>query len=221
MRIAGYASTPGLDRDGESIVQDGLDIGDFLEYGFLNYNHDNSYIVGYPDREKTRVDKNGFYLEGLLLDNDLGKRTWETALALEKSGAPRSFGFSVEGKTLKKGKDGRIEKAKIYNVAVTPTPVNPEATWEAVVKSMTSESIMNTTNASSLIPESLDKVKRWIKGVEDGEENAVKGLLHLKDSLNKSVDRESIKLYLMMFEGYEGMELEEVTDEIVEELNNL
>ena len=56
-RIKGVASTPDLDRDGEKVMQDGLDISYFLERGFFNWDHDNSKIVGYPDKENTQIQK--------------------------------------------------------------------------------------------------------------------------------------------------------------------
>ena len=55
MRIQGLASTPDLDRDNEEIVQEGLDISDFVNHGFFNLDHDNSIILGYPDKEKTHI----------------------------------------------------------------------------------------------------------------------------------------------------------------------
>lgn len=163
MRIGGYASTPDEDRQGDEILQKGLDIQDFVNFGYFNYDHDNSKILGYPDKEKCRVDGTGFYVEGLLLPGvELAKSLWETAIALKKSGAPRHLGFSVEGKILKRNALGKIIKAKVYNVAITANPVNPKATWDALVKSFTTdnediekslEAGYGDSNGSPLIPE--------------------------------------------------------------------
>ena len=46
MRIGGYASTPDEDRQGDEIIQKGLDIQDFVNYGYFNYDHDNEKILG-------------------------------------------------------------------------------------------------------------------------------------------------------------------------------
>lgn len=136
--IQGYASTPDEDRQGESLVQKGLDISDFLNFGYFNYDHDNTHILGYPTGN-TRVDDSGLWVEGELLKGvELSDRIWELALALRKSNGKRKLGFSVEGKVLER-KDNRIVKAKIYNCAITPNPVNTQATWEAVVKSFRPE----------------------------------------------------------------------------------
>lgn len=131
--IRGYASTPDKDRQGETVVQDGLDISEFVKAGFINYDHDNRYILGYPT-DNTKIDKKGFYVEGVLLDNSLANQMWDLAIELQKSHAPRRVGFSVEGRILQRN-GSRIEKAQIYNVAITTNPVNAEATWDAVVKS--------------------------------------------------------------------------------------
>lgn len=132
--IQGYASTDREDRQGESLVQKGLDISDFVDHGYLNYDHNNSIILGYPT-ENTTIDSKGLWVEGELLKGlPMADQIWDLALALKKSNAPRKLGFSVEGKvTERQGK--QVRKAKIYNCAITTNPVNVDATWEAVVKS--------------------------------------------------------------------------------------
>lgn len=132
--IQGYASTPDEDRQGESLVQKGLDISDFVNYGYLNYDHDNSKILGYPTKN-THIDSKGLWVEGELIKGiPLADEIWNLACALKKSNAPRRLGFSIEGKVIER-RGSVITKAKIYNCAITPNPVNPHATWEAVVKS--------------------------------------------------------------------------------------
>ena len=133
--IQGYASTPSQDRQGESLVQKGMDITDFVNNGYINYDHDNSIILGYPT-QNTKIDQKGLWVEAELLKGvPMADKVWDLATALKRNGAPRKLGFSVEGKVLER--DGsKILKAKIYNCAITPNPVNTEATWEAIVKSM-------------------------------------------------------------------------------------
>lgn len=135
--IRGFASTPTIDRQDESIVQKGLIIDDFINHGWFNYDHDNTKIVGYPNADGTKILPEGFWVEGELLKGvPLADSLWELAVALKKSQAPRCLGFSVEGKVLERDKvTNRILKARVFNVAITPNPVNPTATWEAVCKS--------------------------------------------------------------------------------------
>lgn len=152
--IQGYASTPSQDRQGESLVQKGMDITDFVSHGYLNYDHDNSIILGYPTGN-THIDDRGLWVEGELLKGiPMADQIWDLALALKKSGAPRKLGFSVEGKVIER-KGTTIVKAKIYNCAITPNPVNTEATWEAVVKSFTTEGMSKSLEAGyATTPES-------------------------------------------------------------------
>lgn len=180
--IRGYASTPTEDRQGESLIQKGLDISDFVSHGWLNYDHDNSILLGYPT-EATHIDENGLWVEGELLKGvPMADNLWDLAIALKKSNAPRKLGFSVEGKVLER-KGNTILKAKIYNCALTPNPVNTEATWEAIVKSFRPESDIDVTkglsagyattpetqtNGGALRRESLDSdIKRLAENLDD------------------------------------------------------
>lgn len=213
MRIGGYASTPDEDRQGDEILQKGLDIQDFVNFGYFNYDHDNSKILGYPDKDKCRVDRTGFYVEGLLLPGvELAKSLWETAIALKKSGAPRHLGFSVEGKILKRNALGKIIKAKVYNVAITANPVNPKATWDALVKSFTTdnediekslEAGYGDSNGSPLIPESLDSAFKTLSYVIGDDSEARQHMENLKKRLNQRQDitKSELILYFQLTKG--------------------
>lgn len=210
-KIKGLASTPDLDYQGEKVVQKGLDISSFLENGFLNLDHDNSRIVGYPDKDNTKITKNGLYLEGYLLDNPDGRRFWETAVALQKSGTSRRLGFSIEGQILKEDEKGQILKARVTNVAVTSTPCNANATWNAVVKSMTA----CTTSDTALLKESLENGKIYYQKALDGDREVLDTLKTFKNKLNKSENEDDVKLYLMMFKGLYGAEMEDKVHKII------
>ena len=203
MRIGGYASTPDEDRQGDEILQKGLDIQDFVDFGYFNYDHDNSKILGYT----------GFYVEGLLLPGvELAKSLWETAIALKKSGAPRHLGFSVEGKILKRNALGKIIKAKVYNVAITANPVNPKATWDALVKSFTTdnediekslEAGYGDSNGSPLIPESLDSAFKTLSYVIGDDTEARQHMENLKKRLSQRQDitKSELILYFQLTKG--------------------
>lgn len=214
MRIAGFASTSHKDREDDEVMQKGLDISDFVNYGYLNLDHDNSYILGYPDKEKTKVTAKGFWVEGILLKGvPQAERLYQTAVALRKSNAPRKLGFSVEGKTLERDALGRIVKAKIYNVAVTANPVNPEATWDVLVKSFAHKDndlgkameagygveIGQPSNGSALIPESLDSALRDLSYVI-GNDNAMDEFKRRLDGRGDLSDNELI-LYFQVTKG--------------------
>lgn len=227
MRIAGYGSTSSPDRDDDEIIQKGLDISDFVNFGFFNLDHDNTYILGYPDKEKTRIDKKGFWIEGILLkDVPEARRFYTTALALKKANAPRKLGFSVEGKTLARDALGRITKAKIYNVAITANPVNPEATWDVLVKSFTDNkpiskameaghgfSIDAPSNGSVLIPESLESDLRNLSYIINNPE----ALAAFKDKMNEhEISDEELILYYQITRGLSKVDAEALVNKIKE-----
>lgn len=217
-RIRGYASNSFKDRQDESILQSGLDISNFVNHGWFNYDHDNSIILGYPDKSKTKIDSKGLYVEGTLLRGvDIADRMWETAVALQKSNAPRRLGFSVEGKILQKSETGKILKALIYNCAITANPVNPTATWEAVIKSFTEDNfdiskaceagyefnMDEENNGSCLKRESLDTSLKALSTLCDDSDEAKEKRNLLKDQLliNKSLSVNEAILFLQVSSG--------------------
>jgi hypothetical protein len=140
-RIGGFVTTAKLDKQGESLVQDGLNFDPFLKSGWFNDNHnrDTDAIVGYPDKAELMVKggKRGWWVEGYLLEGQSrADRIWETAVALQKSN--RRLGFSVEGKITKRsGNSGTtIAAADIKNVAITNCPVNDDTALEVLAKSL-------------------------------------------------------------------------------------
>ena len=136
-RIGGYASTSTEDREGESLVQKGLDFSEFLSHGWFNDNHEKgtSGVIGYPTKVEFHKG-HGWYVEGYLLKGmKKADEIWEIAKALKKSKSSRKLGFSVEGKIVER-KNQKIIKAVIRNIAVTHVPINPECTLEVLSKAM-------------------------------------------------------------------------------------
>lgn len=231
MRIRGFASTPDKDRQDDEILQNGLDISNFVDYGWFNYDHDNSKILGYPDKATTRISKDGFYVEGNLLSSvPLARELWEVAVGLAQSKAPRRLGFSVEGKTLAKDSKGRITKAMVYNVAITPNPVNPKATWEALVKSFTDPDYMGkameagynsdigaVNSGSCLKTESLEAAFKTLARTVGGDEEASKSLSFLKETLglSKSMDKNEMVLYLQLTKGLSRIESINIVENLI------
>jgi hypothetical protein len=213
--IRGYASTEHEDRQGESMVQKGLDISDFINHGYFNYDHDNSIILGYP-LSTCKVDDHGFWVEGELLKGiKLADRIWDLAVALKKSNAPRKVGFSVEGKVMER--DGsRIVKAKIYNVAITTNPVNTNCSWEAVAKSFNAvkdtykvnkaleagyeANPLDMEGGATFRKESLEEDIHNLSYVIDDEEN--KKILKQKLSTKKSLTTKELVVYLQIAKGW-------------------
>lgn len=137
--IAGTASDPTRDWDGESVDPKGIDITYLMKQGKINYEHNNNldHIIGEPT-ENTRLEPNGLYVEAMLYkDSKLANDAWNLANAMKKSNAKRSLGFSIEGFAKKNPNDpSKLDRVRVTNVAVTANPANPDATWETFTKSV-------------------------------------------------------------------------------------
>lgn len=143
-RIAGIVSTDHLDKQHEVLVQEGLDFSPFLKSGFFNDNHlkETGKAVGYPERAELRTlpdGRRGWYVEGYLLKgHPPADEIWNLATALERSGAPRRLGFSVEGSIIDRdpADPRRVRKAIVREVAITRCPVNDRTNLSTLAKSL-------------------------------------------------------------------------------------
>lgn len=215
MRIGGYASTADPDRQGDEIIQRGLDITQFVDHGWFNHDHDNTQILGYPDKKKCKVSAKGFYVEGVLLKGvELAERVFQTALALEASNAPRKMGFSIEGKVVKRDeKTNRIVKAEVYNVAITANPVNVNCTWDVLVKSFVGMDDMKKAldagygdgKGAPLIPESLEHALKDLSYACGDDEESKRHLEALRKRLSErknGLTKSECVLWLQLSKGY-------------------
>lgn len=139
-RIGGVISTTKTDRQGEVVLQRGLDFTEFLSNGWFNDNHskETTGIIGYPEMVKkvTHNGRPGHYVEGYLLENfEASDKIWDLANSLQKTN--RRLGFSVEGAITRREDNGRtIAEAKVRNVAITSCPVNTDTGLEVLAKSL-------------------------------------------------------------------------------------
>jgi len=145
-RIGGIVSTDHMDRQGETLLVDGLDLDPFLQKGWFNDNHDKrtGAMVGYPDLAEIRQLPNGhrgWYVEGYLLKGHApADELWNIAQSLQKSG--RRLGFSVEGSIDERDSANHkiVKKATVREVAITRCPVNDHTALDVLVKSLSAGS---------------------------------------------------------------------------------
>jgi hypothetical protein len=158
-KIRGLASTASRDRQGEVILQDGLDLTPiYQKRGVFNWDHnkDVSNTVGLIDKAE-RTDQ-GLVVEGRLFKNhDKAKSIYQIMTSLGKSDRGR-LGMSVEGAIKERsGPDGKIIKKAVINaVALTMNPVNTD-TFVDLAKSMGAESIEFSEEYSLGVCEDLQK----------------------------------------------------------------
>ena len=149
-RIGGVISTEKLDKQGEIVIQKGLDFTPFLKGGWFNDNHkrEATDILGYPtgvtpfkkgDRlpDGTVAAGTGTWAEGYLLKTKKATEFWELGLDLQKSN-DRRLGFSIEGSVQKReGRKGEVvAKALVKNVAITHCPVGEDTRLVTLAKSL-------------------------------------------------------------------------------------
>jgi hypothetical protein len=192
MRIGGIVSTDGLDRQGERVVQDGLDFTPFLRHGWFNDNHGSKTtdVLGYPTGVR-RVRKgeplpngevsptNGWWAEGYLLNTNDGRRVWELAQSLSDN-PDRRLGFSIEGKVVARDRkdSSKIVSAVVNHVAITHCPVNTDTSLTSLAKALMAGGSIASPGATAgegfaLRTESLDRKRRKTDNEEDEDDVTV------------------------------------------------
>lgn len=171
--IGGYVTTDHMDRQGETLIQEGLEFDHFLSKGWFNDNHDSAAdaLVGYPTM--ARLDSlgdghKGWYVEGELLPEGANKRAdalWGIAQGLKKSGNKRKLGFSVEGSIFDRDplNEKTVRKAQVREVAITRCPVNTRASLDVLAKSLAAGTPGvngGPGDAGPLQPEALEGVSK-------------------------------------------------------------
>lgn len=142
-RVRGLASTEKPDRQGETLIQKGIDLTPIQQgQGYLNFDHLSGpeNLVGTIDNY--RQSQEGLYVEGRLFkEHDKAKAIHQIMSSLGKSDKGR-IGLSVEGRVLERdAKNPKIiKKCQIKNVAITFSPVNTD-TYADLVKSMGSDAV--------------------------------------------------------------------------------
>lgn len=229
--VRGYATTPDLDLQDDIINPTGIDISHFLNHGYINYEHHQGeeFKIGAPTRE-THVDDVGLFVEAKLYKgNPYAKSIWNLANNIAKSGIDRKLGFSIEGFARQRNpEDPRIiEKTYVTNVALTTNPANPNATWEAFMKSfLTGHGITpeTQTDAAALRTESLARslynLSFAYKTIDNPKEfeqvwKEVGGYL---DSMDRYTP-ESAVMFLQLFKGYSRNEAVAKIDKLMNQNN--
>lgn len=136
--IQGIASTESTDLQGEIVKQHGIDFSYFIKSGFFNLDHKPGVENKVGEPTECKVTKDGLWVKGFIYE---GKKAaddiWEHIHSLNKSGAKRRLGFSIEGKVTKRS-GNVIEKCHIMDIAITPAPVNA-TTWAELAKSLSAQ----------------------------------------------------------------------------------
>lgn len=136
-KVSGLASTGAVDRQGETILPEGIDATPIATgKGFFNFDHDNSpeSTIGILDGYKKT--NSGMFVSGRLFKNHKkAQAVYEIMSSLGKSDKGR-VGMSVEGKVIERDPFNPkiIKRCVVKNVAITMNPVNQD-TYADIIKS--------------------------------------------------------------------------------------
>jgi hypothetical protein len=193
--IGGHCSTENLDRQEEVVVAKGLDFTEFVSFGYFNDNHkqDTSAVLGYPKMARLENGTRWWTEGNLLVGYPPADRIWELAKSLKKSRAPRSLGFSIEGKVVQRDSGNRIMRAKVRNVAITNCPVNTDCSWSIMAKAFAPSDVVDraakkalAVQHSPLLREALD-ARTLVREDNLDYEEAVARVQALRPHLSKAM----------------------------------
>lgn len=220
--VAGWASTPALDFQGERLDSFGLDPSYLFNNGFVDYEHDQDKVIGYPT-DKSFVDpERGLYVEAELFgDMPEVQNIVKLNNNLKKAQAKRKLGFSIEGKVLKRDPADKnvVREVMVTGVAVTKNPANPEATWEQVQKS--NSALMAGTGYSpstqhgggALRPESMAaELVNLAARIREMETSVPDLDVFAKDTANAIEDRgvDDVLVYQLFLQLFSGKSADDV-----------
>jgi hypothetical protein len=152
--IEGIASTADVDLQGETVLQNGLDISYLKSRGFINWEHGKTPKDYIGEPIDAHMTSKGLWIRSKLYKNHkMADEAWDLAQALEKNESSRRLGYSIQGKVTKRN-GTQIIKAEVHHAALTPQPVNPNS-FARIAKSFMGE--VNDIPESILEPASVQE----------------------------------------------------------------
>lgn len=153
-QIRGIASTPDEDLQGETVDQDGLDIG-LLKAGrgLFNFDHQKGpeNVLGQIEDAEfiTQNGKKCLLVKGYLFKHQERAKSMYNIMKSLKKGHAHRVQMSIEGKILQRDfvNNKAIKKARIDKVALTLDPVNPY-TYADLCKSLASPEALPVQEAA-------------------------------------------------------------------------
>lgn len=120
--IIGIASTGSVDRDGESINQEGWDLKNFLKNPVILAGHD---WWSFPIGKATEIAvKDGQLMFSMVFaSTEKGQEAYQ----LVKEGVLNAFSVGFMPKEWNPNDPDRIEKAELFEISLVSVPANPEA----------------------------------------------------------------------------------------------
>lgn len=167
--VGGLASTDSEDSQKESLDYNGFELTDLK---WINWNHgkDPKDLIGQVTTKKIKKGE-GLYITGeLFREKEQAKEAYQTMQALHKSDTGTKLSWSVEGKVLSRDPNNprKVTKARLFQVALCPTPVNGDTWADLVQKGFTnSEDMAKAMDLEATEPTHKESVDHNPKDLEN------------------------------------------------------
>jgi hypothetical protein len=194
--VGGLASTDSEDSQKETLDYNGFELTDLK---WINWNHgkDPKDLIGQVITKKIKKGE-GLYITGeLFKSKEQAKEAYQTMCDLNKSATGTKLSWSVEGKVISRDPKNpkKVTKARLFQVALCPTPVNGDTWADLVQKGFTNSEdmskAMDLETTESIHKESVDHNP---KDLEDSTRNT-------KKEKNKRVLKKS-EIYNKIFNNF-------------------
>lgn len=187
-QIGGCISTEQLDKQGEEIIQKGIDFATYAPYRRLKWEHDNSPKANIGFAEKIELRKGGVTYMNARIFAQPGTPQYKVAqeavgdiqnILAYNSMYPKNkkdLGFSVEGGKLAKS-GTKVTKSIVTNVVLTTCPINTGAVVDFFKSFIagTESNPLTMTGSGALRTEHLDgnlstNIKNQMKNIKNKDE---------------------------------------------------
>jgi phage head maturation protease len=121
--VAGYATTPDRDMDGEIITLDAVKaaLPDYMQWGNIREMHTNR-AVGVADATKTKMDTTGLWLTAKIVDDEAWKKCVE--------GVYKGFSIGGRKEAVAEADPSTITAIKLVEISIVDRPANPSCRFE-------------------------------------------------------------------------------------------
>lgn len=222
--VGGLASTDSKDAQGENLDYNGFELTDLK---WINWDHgkEAEHLIG-QIVDKSIKKGEGLYITGeLFKSKKQAQEAWAMMNDLKKSGTDNKLSWSVQGKVLERdpANPKRVTKARLFQVALCPTPVNGDTWADVVSKGFTNDAdflkAMDTEAVEPVTKESVEHDPKDLEQAADKAEKEKKKRVLKKSEIYKEIFIKFTKNSALADQVYnliKSIEEMEITQETIE-----
>lgn len=203
-KVGGLASTNTRDAQGENLDYNGFELSDLK---WINWDHGKSAsdLIGQITSSKIKKGE-GLYIDGELFQSKKqAQEAWAMMNDLKKSGSENRLSWSVQGKVLERdpANPKKVTKARLFQVALCPTPVNGDTWADVVSKGFTnSEDFSKAMDMEAVGDVTKESVEHNPKDLKNSSKNAEKVKEKYEEEEEEDDKKENKKRVLKKSEIY-------------------